>query len=74
MFNTCNIFVLKQNIPMEVWLLPRVLTQRLLTAMTSLIECEIKYDERTKDQEVLRLDSKAVAHADMEPFKVSLAP
>ena len=48
MFNIFNTFLLKQNLPMEIWLLSGVLIQRLLTPMTWLIECEVKYDEKTK--------------------------
>ena len=48
MFNIFNTFLLKQNLPMEIWLLSGVLIQRLLTPMTWLIECEVKCDEKTK--------------------------
>ena len=44
---------------MEIWLLSGVLIQRLLTPMTWLIECEVKYDERTKRSGRATLEQQA---------------
>ena len=59
MLNIFKVFLLKQNLPMEIWLLSGVLIRRLLTPMTWLIECEVKYDERTKRSGRATLEQQA---------------